>query len=646
VCSLAEKGYWPFILPSKVKPIIHEEGYRYLPFRFTLDDERIYDLLMGSSIYKNPLDAVRELVQNSVDACALRDALIKTENPSMIPNSHDRIIVHYLEPRNSQHYPLLKICDSGTGMDERILTDHFLKVGSSYYTTEEFAEIRAKLWKAGSDFAPVSDFGIGFLSCFLLGDQIRVETSMWENLHGDIKHRILDINGPSRLIRLEEKTDTSVSRFKGTSVSIQLLRGSPSDSDNPPSYNEVAKYLRDVCFCLPYEITLVHESSKGESRRDVLSPKELVVDVPLHLEEVVVRIPVEKNSAGLTGEIVLFNPKESEEREIALAKDSAIHEREESVPSLLSKYINRTQSDLIRGGFKIGSVPGLPDSYVNDIASSAVLALGWENQDKRRYPVTSLSRDAIASESELGRQIGMIWVSWLISNVTLLKSGFISNIIMPFRERQNPIWLEKFNGLEVYELAKNGWYGSLLDMEVPNVDTKLEEWEAGTGSPLPLGGMESDLYRTLLKYLLPRICDVSLIDSYMHVSAPVEGWKKILRESRDYVSVPAIWELYIEYQGRYEEHILYVDADLLKINSRYRKRIEEEFTSDEVSILIDSLAKLVDARQMYQVPMSMDAIRIMLRAQNSLGELEVASSYNSRRIDSFCINPVGEDGKQ
>ena len=50
---------WPFNLPLSAKADIHEEGYRYVPYKFELDDERVYSLLMGGAIYDNPLVAVR-----------------------------------------------------------------------------------------------------------------------------------------------------------------------------------------------------------------------------------------------------------------------------------------------------------------------------------------------------------------------------------------------------------------------------------------------------------------------------------------------------------------------------------------------------------------------------------------------------------
>ncbi|MCK5787227.1 MAG: ATP-binding protein [Candidatus Sabulitectum sp.] len=637
VCDVAEKGYWPFILPEKVVPVIQEEGYRYLPISFSLDDERIYSLLMGKAIYQNPLDAIRELLQNSVDACALRDALIKTDNASVVPNPRDRIIVEFIEPSEQQLSPILRVWDSGTGMDEKILTDHFLKAGSSYYKTEEFADIRARLWKAGSDFAPVSDFGIGFLSCFLLGDQIQVETSMWENIHGDTKHRILEIDGLTRLIKLVEKTDTSPSRFKGTCISIHLLRGSPIDPDAPPSFKEILNYIRNVCFCLPYEITIKHVSSTGESKKDLIVPKKLVVDVPKHLKEVAVRIPVENNPKGITGEIVLYEPTETEHRERELAKESSSLLRNDVVSRLLSLYIERSQYDLIRGGFKVGEVPGLPECYSPGFVASAVLSLGWESQINRRYPSTNLSRNSIAPDNQMGQAIIEIWLSWLIDNISTLKTGFIKDYVLSSRDRINLVWLEKYNCMDVYRLARNGWHGFLRGLKVADIDSRLSDWEAGKGNPLPLGSFKNSLYRVLLNYLLPKICSLSLIDTYICVSAPSNGWRNTLNDCHDYITNKEEWSNYIEYSGDNEELILFAFEDVHKLNLRYRERIERVIGEDEVCTLINGLMMLAEARQERQVVLSSDASRVIRIAQESFGELKVGSRNHNWRIDSLSV---------
>lgn len=59
--------------------------------------------------------------------------------------------------------------DNGVGMDKDVIENHLMKVGSSYYSTAKFeAEHR--------DFTPISRFGIGILTCFMISDDIEIVT--------------------------------------------------------------------------------------------------------------------------------------------------------------------------------------------------------------------------------------------------------------------------------------------------------------------------------------------------------------------------------------------------------------------------------------------------------------------------------------
>ena len=52
------------------------------------------------------------------------------------------------------------------------------EVCSSYYNSPRFKAdlLRAAEQKRGSEFVPISRFGIGLLSCFVAGDQVEINT--------------------------------------------------------------------------------------------------------------------------------------------------------------------------------------------------------------------------------------------------------------------------------------------------------------------------------------------------------------------------------------------------------------------------------------------------------------------------------------
>lgn len=332
---------WPFKLPTAVKTDIHEDGYCYVPYQFEIDDDRVYSLLMGGAIYENPLDAVRELVQNAVDACTLRDALMRMYDDAE-PKKTNRIIIRYEEPTGKCPQPRLIVRDTGTGMDALILERYFLKVGRSYYNSTEFNQTRVDLRKRDLDFAPVSEFGIGFLSTFLLANRVEVETAMGESPRSDTRKRTLQIDGPTRLIRMIEDSNEGQQRFKGTCITLYLSQGDKQDKSKPPMWQDIKGYLEEVCQDLPYALNLEYVAD-GQTTLDIIEPLPLRIEVPPEMEPFVFRLPVDDAESGLEGEIVWINGYALDKANKERFKGQSILIRHEE-PERKHKRIISTQS--------------------------------------------------------------------------------------------------------------------------------------------------------------------------------------------------------------------------------------------------------------------------------------------------------------
>lgn len=152
--------YWRgFQPPHKVEVEIHSSGYKSGPFCLTMEQDRILELLVGRNLYSDPGVFVRELLQNAIDAVRTRVA-----QDSVFHLRDGRVVIHTW--MDDSGYSWFRIQDNGTGMDQDIILNHFLKVGSSYYNSERFkAETRKYCGKGG--YTPISRFGIGILSCFM-----------------------------------------------------------------------------------------------------------------------------------------------------------------------------------------------------------------------------------------------------------------------------------------------------------------------------------------------------------------------------------------------------------------------------------------------------------------------------------------------
>lgn len=153
---------WRFVDDSGVQT--HSSAqYLFEPnARFRLVQDKIVNLLMGSKIYADPLYALRECLQNSVDA--IRVYRLK------VSHAVGRIVVQY--QTCSDGSAILDVFDNGTGMDRAICLQHLLSVGSDPFAA---SERRYQDWGApDGDLQLIAQHGIGFLSCFMLADRVEV----------------------------------------------------------------------------------------------------------------------------------------------------------------------------------------------------------------------------------------------------------------------------------------------------------------------------------------------------------------------------------------------------------------------------------------------------------------------------------------
>lgn len=149
-------------------------GYAAGKFCMTMDQDKIIDLLTGENLYSDAGVFVRELLQNSIDAVLMR---AKQDPNFSLEDGLIQIDTWMDEEANTW----FRIRDNGTGMNEHIIQNHFLKVGNSYYTSEEFQYANRHAPKGG--YTAISRFGIGILSCFM-GDkehtQLKVSTKRFD----------------------------------------------------------------------------------------------------------------------------------------------------------------------------------------------------------------------------------------------------------------------------------------------------------------------------------------------------------------------------------------------------------------------------------------------------------------------------------
>lgn len=147
---------------------IEADGYMSGDFCLTMDQTQILRLLSGENLYDDRSVFVRELLQNAIDATLLRGKM----EPGFVP---ENARIDLWEWNDKEGNIWFRIDDQGTGMTMGMLQRYFLKVGNSYYNSQELVRDLRDHGQT-EDFHGISRFGIGFLSCFLYGDYAEVST--------------------------------------------------------------------------------------------------------------------------------------------------------------------------------------------------------------------------------------------------------------------------------------------------------------------------------------------------------------------------------------------------------------------------------------------------------------------------------------
>lgn len=195
---------WREIDESRITVI----GFETKKLQFTIAQDNILQLLVGHTLYNDSSVVVRELVQNGIDAVKLQRA-IDEKKENVFENGE--VQVEWNEDERE-----LTFWDNGTGMTIYDVENYLLKVGASKYRTDVVK-------KQFPNFSSISHFGIGILTCFMVADDIDIETS--SNEEDDvICINLRKVNG-SYLLKRKNKRDVDIRiRNHGTMVKLYIRK--------------------------------------------------------------------------------------------------------------------------------------------------------------------------------------------------------------------------------------------------------------------------------------------------------------------------------------------------------------------------------------------------------------------------------------
>ncbi|MFC0772964.1 HD domain-containing protein [Terrimonas alba] len=178
--------------------------------------ENIINLISSNATWKNdPALVVRELLQNSVEACRYRQF-----NSSARDNYRPEILVSF-----NRQQKTIRITDNGCGMTRSVILNNFLTVGNSRSFEPGYAS---------EGFHSLSRFGIGFWSVFTIANEAIIETGPFEYLRNQI---VSEVDGLRFEVSINQFKDytvfTSIKKSPGTSIVLRI-KDEISVKDIPP----------------------------------------------------------------------------------------------------------------------------------------------------------------------------------------------------------------------------------------------------------------------------------------------------------------------------------------------------------------------------------------------------------------------------
>jgi hypothetical protein len=194
--------------PQAFAVLVCTTDFEPVDVRFRPDSmERLIGILGGRTLYGNDHYApIRELLQNARDAVELFRYEAEAQHISTEP---PRLTI---ELRQSHGTWYLTVSDNGVGMTPAAITNHLLGIAANYWKSSEFYSEHPHANETG--FKPVGRFGIGFLSVFMLGNRVEVQTQRRGG--PNLRLRLRGIGSRGALV---QKAPTMVN---GTSVEIEI----------------------------------------------------------------------------------------------------------------------------------------------------------------------------------------------------------------------------------------------------------------------------------------------------------------------------------------------------------------------------------------------------------------------------------------
>lgn len=224
---------------------VEAKGFKPISIRFDFDRSNMMKILTSEIYQGDPYVFLRELLQNSVDAIRMRREILLRNSI----NAQNSFVINVSIKKHGNEHTAITWTDNGVGMDAYIVKNYLAMAGKSYYMSTDFE-------RENFEFDPISKFGVGILSCFMVCDSLEIETER-EPYFGTVEPA-LRIEIPSVLRQFRVEPISRQVHKVGTKITVLVDHNKfpPETHLNSEGTLDVIGYLKDVAGFVEFPIVV------------------------------------------------------------------------------------------------------------------------------------------------------------------------------------------------------------------------------------------------------------------------------------------------------------------------------------------------------------------------------------------------------
>ena len=268
--------------------------------KFEISQDKAFQMIEGSNIYKDRFVFIREVIQNAMDASKLqlwkdlcaRNYLAWEDKKHPLDEEKLKHLQPYdVKPEIYQNYPVdvklstpasgqveIEVSDRGTG----ISVDAFKRMCNVGESNQSSTQLKKTIREMPNWLRPTAGFGIGLQSIFLVADQFEIDTSTGQEAFHAVVHSrreggYLQLQRADRAmprgttIRIRSNATNRISYSFGHETDQYLtLYLDPLDPENHASEVNVLEVIHKVCgiSMFPLHVTCQEQSMKDFDNPD------------------------------------------------------------------------------------------------------------------------------------------------------------------------------------------------------------------------------------------------------------------------------------------------------------------------------------------------------------------------------------------